>query len=160
MSRISIAVAALALIVSAAGIVLNFVRDPFDPNRAELEERLKEIPSASAAPESAFKADYDTWKKNVDGRKNLWDALVARPVAKAAPPDPSKEMEGITVLPGSSGSGANARVRLASPANPRGRMYKVGESVTPNVTVKGVEPKSIAFDVKVGGQVVPFSMPR
>lgn len=159
-SRMVIAVSVLAIVASAAGIGMNTVNNPYAARRVELATRLQEVSSADSSEAETFKADYAQWKSTVDNRASVWDSLVPPPAPKVAPPDPSKEMSGISVLKGSSGKGPTAKVRLASPGNERGKMFKTGDAVTPNVTIKEVTDSQIIFEVKVGGQTVTHPLPR
>jgi hypothetical protein len=150
----------LTVAASATGIVLNAVNKPYAVRQTALAARLQEVLSAPPSEAEAFQADYAQWKSTIEGRAGVWDSLVPPPAPKVAPPDPGKEMAGISVLKGSAGSGVNAKVRLSAPGNERGKMFKVGDAVTPNVTVKEVTANQIIFDVKVGGQTVTHPLPR
>lgn len=158
--RIAIFASVLIVVACAAVATVNAFSDPYAVRRAELEQRIEDIPPPPDSVDAPLQANYSKWQRSIETRPALWDSLFPPAAAKPQPLDAAKEVQGITVLRGSSGSGANARVRLATGDNPRGRMYKVGEEVKPGVVVKEVTGNSVVFLVTKGSQSGTHSLPR
>jgi hypothetical protein len=156
MQRFATAIAVLAVLAAVAAVAVNTLRDPYDSSRANLELRIQEAAARPDIGDEEFKANYDEWEAAVQARPNLWDSLTPPPVKQAPPMDPSKAMAGISLLPGST----KTSVRLATPENSRGRMYKAGDTVTAGVVIQEIAADKVVFKVTEGSQSAPFSMPR
>lgn len=154
--RVMILVGIVSVAASAVSVTANLVRDPFQANRESLEQRLEEIDPAPEDTSPAFDPDADKWMKTIAGRPALWDSLTPKAVAAAKPVNVAAAMSGIRILPGSSGD----RVRLATPDQPRGRMFQAGDSVKPNVVILQVDKDSVVFQITEGSQTVQHRINR
>lgn len=118
----------------AATMLWNLVFSPMDAARAALEEELAKVPTHAGTAES-MDHDFTQLHEQIAAKPALWQELIAPPAPPApkpaAPPPPPSTpdvaamLQDLGMAPGQIGK---LRMKVITPANPRGDWMKVGDS--------------------------------
>ncbi len=153
----------LAVAAIAAFAALNFVTDPLEDRRTELQRRLDDSMFQPRAEVGDGRA-YVAWRGAVEARPALWQELVEPPPPPPPPPpkpepcpDLQQMLQGVEATRQQIGSA----VKLITPDNPRGEFFEVGDTVN-GVTLEAVSRQRVTFTIPCPQQnkTVTYELPR
>lgn len=152
------------LAVVLADIVINALGDPLADRRAELRERLAQVPNSIQVPDPEG-WQFDKWQESLARKPGLWDALVPLPPEPPpAPPPPPKPPDLKEILKGVRPTRqqiGGKKLKLITPEDPKGVWVAVGEQVK-GCTLQSFDKERVTFALfwTQGNKEITYSIPR
>ncbi len=152
------------LAVALAGIVMNALGDPLAGKRAELQERLAQVPKSIQVPDPEG-WQFDKWQESLARKPGLWDALIPEPPppppAPPAPPKPPDLKEMLAGVRPTRQQIGGKKLKLITPENPKGAWVNIGEQVK-GCTLQSFDKMQVTFSLfwTQGNKELTYSIPR
>lgn len=144
--------------VCLLAMLFRFIFNPMDERRAALETKLALIKPRAVTYEKRD-VDCSTLAKAIAAKPAIWDAIVPPPPPPPPPPEPEPDLMAMLKDICVTRQQIGDRVRISSPADPRGTFVGVGDSVK-GAVIKSITREEVTFSLDWKGKELTLTLSR
>jgi len=124
-------------------MLLRFIFNPMEARRVALNEQLSQI-KPQVVRYDRPNIDVATLTSSITSKPAIWDAIVPPPPPPPPPPEPEPNLNEMLKDIVVTRQQVGQRVKIVTPANPRGMFKGVGETVK-DVVIKEITREEVIF---------------
>lgn len=158
MKRLIEIVGIVAAVVIVGLIGINYSRNPVLPREAWLQSQLAQL-SPDWSAEETVHVNSEELVGVIQSKPSVWDRLIAPPPPAPKPVNVMEKLQGVKVTRQRMGSGDSVKLKLTTPAAPRGAWFGKGDNIN-GATIKEITDSEIVFSVMDNGKEYTGSLKR